>query len=331
MVMAMNTQQTLGDIEYAAKKRRTRKEIFLEKMEGLVPWREIIELIEPVYPKTTKRGGRPPVGVEKMLRMLLVQSWFNLSDEATEDAVTEIQSIRRFVGVNLMSENAPDATTLLKFRHLLEQKGLFAGIFSTVNQLLVKNGLCISKGTIVDATIISAPTSTKNASHERDPEMHSTKKGNQWYFGMKAHAGVDEESGVAHSLTATAANAHDITEAHNLIRDDDERVRGDAGYLGMEKREEIMEKHKEGREYIANLRPGKVRGLPEDDPVRAAEKAKSSIRSKVERVFWFVKQQFGYRATRYRGLSKNLARLQLLLASANLLIALERGVTRPST
>jgi IS5 family transposase len=263
--------------------------------------------------------------------MLLVSSWFNLSDEGCEDAVTENQVIRRFVRVNLSHEDAPDATTLLKFRHLLEKHGIFEEIFETINRLLVTNGLILSKGTIVDASIISAPSSTKNADNARDPEMRSAKKGNQWYFGMKAHIGVDEETGIIHTVTVTPANEHDITEAHRLIRKGDEVVRGDAGYLGIQNREEIIDiTHPENEperpiSFEINKRISTVRKMTEGSTERVAEYVKSNIRAKVERPFLFAKNLFGYRKTRYRGLAKNYTRLLLLFAGANLIIASEQG------
>jgi IS5 family transposase len=217
---------------------------------------------------------------------------------------------------------------LLTFRHLLEDNQLFEQIFEAVNSLLVKNGLTMSKGTIVDATIIEAPSSTKNKDKARDNEMHSTKKGAQWHFGMKAHIGVDEETGLVHTVTTTAANAHDITEAHKLIRETYDVVRGDAGFVGLEKRDEIKELNKSRKDenkpqlqFEINLRPGKVKSLPSDDAVKLIEHAKSVIRAKVEHGFLFIKHIFGYRKTRYKGLAKNAHRLYLLFASANMIIA----------
>jgi IS5 family transposase len=299
--------------------------VFLDRMEGLVPWGAIVEIIEPIYPKANPKGGRPPIGIEKMLRMLLVSHWFNLSDEGCEDAVTENQTIRRFVRVNLSHQNAPDATTLLKFRHLLESNGIYEQIFETINRLLIANGLTVSKGSIVDAAIITAPSSTKNADNARDPEMHATKKGNQWFFGMKAHIGVDEETGITHTLITTGANTHDITVAHRLIRGRDEVVRGDAGYVGLHKRPEIERIGRIGMTFEISKRIGTVRNMVEGSPERIAEYFKASIRAKVERAFLFIKNTFGYRKTRYRGLSKNRSRLFVLLASTNLLIAAEQG------
>jgi IS5 family transposase len=323
--MGMVKQQSFSDIEYAGKKRKTRKEIFLARMEKLVPWRDLASMIEPIYPKSGAKGGRPTRGIEVMLRMFFVSCWYNLSDEGAEDAVTENQTIRNFVGINLLVENAPDATTLLRFRHLLEENHIAEQVFSFVNEILETNGLAVSNGTIEDATIIEAPSSTKNKDKARDPEMRQTKKGNQWYFGMKTHIGVDSKTGITHTVTSTAANQHDITEAHNLIRDTDEVIHGDSGYLGIEKRPEIAALERPDMKFEINMRRGKVRHLPENDPIRIKERAKSSIRAKVERPFLFVKNQFGYRKTRYRGLAKNHARLLILFASANLIIASEQG------
>jgi IS5 family transposase len=321
--MSMKRQQTLGDMEYNSKKRKTRKEVFLERMEALLPWKLLISTIEPVYYKTGPKGGRPAIGIEMMLRMLLISAWFNLSDEATEDAVTENQTIRHFVGVDLSRQSAPDATTLQQFRALLLAHGIFEKLFAAINKRLEAEGMMISTGTIVDATIIEAPTSTKNEKKERDPEMHSTKKGNQWHFGMKAHIGVDEETGIVHTVTTTAANVADVAEAHELLRDKDSVLRGDAGYIGVEKRPEIIALGRPERIYEINMRRGKLRHLPEDDPARLFERANSSIRAKVERPFLFVKRIFGYCKVRYRGLAKNRARLLLLFATTNLLLARE--------
>jgi IS5 family transposase len=321
----MVTQQSFSDIEYTNKKRKTRKEIFLDRMEKLIPWSTLVSLIEPIYPKVGPKGGRPPIGIEKMLRMLLIACWFNLSDEGVEDAVTENQTIRRFVGVNLSAENAPDSTTLLQFRHLLEKHDIFERIFETVNERLAANGLTMSKGTIMDATIIEAPTSTKNSRKSRDPEMHSTRKGTQWHFGMKSHIGVDDETGIVHTITVTPANEHDIAQAQNLIREGDEVIRGDSGYIGLNKRSEIIGTGKDSLDFQIILRPGKTRNLPEDNELRIAERLKSSIRAKVERAFLFVKNIFGYKKVRYRGLAKNQDRLFILFASVNLLVAAEQG------
>ena len=225
-------QQTFSDIEYANRKRVTKREAFLNMMDEIIPWAEWVELIRPFYPKGEQ--GRPPRGIELMLRMYLLQVWFNLSDEMVEDSIYDSYAMRRFVGLDFFEKQVPDATTLLKFRHLLEKHQIGEQIFKAINGFLEVNGCMMRGGTILDATILSAPSSTKNASGERDPEMHSTKKGNQWYFGMKAHIGVDAGSGYTHTLEVTAANEHDVTKASELIRQDDEVVYGDAGYHGIE-------------------------------------------------------------------------------------------------
>jgi IS5 family transposase len=291
-------------------------------MDEIIPWEEWVELIRPFYPKGEQ--GRPTRGIELMLRMYLLQVWFNLSDEMTEDSIYDSYAMRSFVRVNFLEEQAPDATTLLKFRHLLEEHEIGKKIFEAINGLLEKNGCMMRGGTIVDATILSAPSSTKNASGKRDPEMHSTKKGNQWYFGMKAHIGVDAGSGYTHTVKVTAANEHDVTQLSELIRADDEVVYGDAGYQGIEKREEIRTDSRKSRiEYRINERAGKVKRLKEGiarEVERGRERRKSAVRSKVEHPFRIVKGIFGYRKVVYRGLKKNLQRVQMLFGSANLLM-----------
>jgi len=318
----MKYQQTFSDIEYANRKRVTKRESFLNMMDTIIPWAEWVELIRPFYPKGEQ--GRPPRGIELMLRMYLLQVWFNLSDEMVEDSIYDSYAMRSFAGLDFFEKQVPDATTLLKFRHLLEKHQIGEQIFKAINGFLEANGCMMRGGTIVDATILNAPSSTKNASGERDPEMHSTKKGNQWYFGMKAHIGVDAGSGYTHTLEVTAANEHDVTKASELIRQDDEVVYGDAGYHGIEKREEIMnDPQKSEIDYRINERAGKVKRLPEG-PCREfeqeLERRKSSVRSKVEHPFRIVKMLFGYKKVVYRGLSKNLNRLQVLFGSANLLM-----------
>ena len=326
----MSGQRSFSDLEYANRKRITKRESFLKMMDEIIPWSEWIELIRPFYPKGDR--GRPPRGIEVMLRMYLVQSWFNLSDAMVEDAIYDSYAIRSFMGLNFHDEQAPDATTLLKFRRLLEEQELGKKMFEAIGQLLESKGCMMRGGTIVDATIIQAPSSTKNASGERDEEMHQTKKGNQWYFGMKAHIGVDAGSGYTHTLTVTPANAHDITQASELIREDDETVYGDAGFIGIEKRAEIMSDEKKSRiEYRINRRPGTLSRQYQGyalEMEKMEERRKSSVRSKVEHPFRIVKVLFGYRKTVYRGLSKNLNRLYTLFGSANLLMWCWAG--RPS-
>ena len=318
----MPGQSSFSDLEYANRKRITKRESFLKMMDEIIPWSEWIELIRPFYPKGDR--GRPPRGIEVMLRMYLVQSWFNLSDAMVEDAIYDSYAIRSFMGLNFHDEQAPDATTLLKFRRLLEEQELGKKMFESIGQLLESKGCMMRGGTIVDATIIQAPSSTKNASGERDEEMRQTKKGNQWYFGMKAHIGVDAGSGYTHTVTVTPANAHDITQASELIREDDETVYGDAGFIGIEKRPEIMSDEKKSRiEYRINRRPGTLSRQYQSyalEMERMEERRKSSVRSKVEHPFRIVKVLFGYRKTVYRGLLKNLNRLYTLFGSANLLM-----------
>lgn len=323
----MNRQRTFTDFEYASRKRTTRREEFLKVMESIIPWKDWVALIEPYYP--TGKRGRPPRGIEIMLRMYFLQIWFSLSDEMVEDSIYDSYAMRTFLGVDFGDAQAPDATTLLKFRHLLEKHELTKKLFDDLSSRLESHGCMMRGGSIVDATIIQAPSSTKNATGERDPEMHSTKKGNQYYFGMKAHIGVDAGSGYVHTVTATAANAHDITEASKLIRPDDETVYGDSGYTGLEKRPEISEDaQKSSIDYRLNQRPGQLRqhtGNAGNEWDRSIERMKSSVRSKVEHPFHLVKRIFGYSKVVYRGLSKNLNRLYMLFASANLWMCARSG------
>jgi len=323
-------QQTFSDMEYKGRPRQTRKETFLEQMEAIIPWTEWVKVIEPFYyPDRTR--GRKPLGLEKMLRMYLLQCWFNLSDEGVEDAIYDSYAMRKFMGLNFMTEKVPDATTLLHFRHMLEESRAGAAMFEAINGVLEANGLIMHGGTIVDATIISAPSSTKNQDKARDPEMHQTKKGNEWHFGMKAHVGVDAGTGYVTRVTATPANVHDIAETKNLIRPDDTVVYGDSGYLGIEKREEIAsDEHLSGIDYRINRRPGKAyRKFADNGQAweKAIERQKSAVRSKVEHTFRFVKVQCGFRKTVYRGIQKNLNRLQVLFASANLYVCARAGRT----
>ena len=208
-------QISFSQVEYAGKKRTTRREVFLAEMEQVMPWSEVLGVIEPHYPKGKR--GRPPVGLERMLRVYLVQQWYNLSDEGAEDEITDSQALRGFVGIDLSRESAPDATTLLQFRHLLEKHELTKKVFEAINGKLSAAGLMMREGTIADATILAAPPSVKNEAQARDPEMHQTKKGNQWYFGMKAHIGVDAESGLVHTVVGTAANVADVTQTGEVL------------------------------------------------------------------------------------------------------------------
>ena len=256
------TQMTFSDIEYSNRKRKTKREQFLDMMDAIIPWNQWINIIQPYYP--SGKRGRPTRGIETMLRMYLMQNWFNLSDEAIEDAVYDSYAMRTFMHIDFTEQQVPDATTLLKFRHLLEEHQLGEKIFADVTERLNAVGLIMHGGTIVDATIIASTPSTKNKEKKRDPEMHQTKKGNQWYHGMKVHAGVDAGTGYIHTITGTAANVHDIEEAHNLIREDDHVVYGDSGYLGIEKHDEIKnDLHLRDIELRINRRPSSIK-MPYD-------------------------------------------------------------------
>ena len=323
-------QQTLSDIEYSNRKRKTKREEFLESMDRIIPWDHWINLIREHYP--SGKRGRPPRGIETMLRMYLMQNWFNLSDVGIEDAIYDSYAMKHFLKLHFSGEQTPDATTLLHFRHLLEKHDIARKIFDDVKQRLDASGLIMHGGTIVDATIIHAPSSTKNATKSRDPEMHATKKGNQWYFGMKIHSGADAGTGYVHTITATAANVHDIVKAHALIREDDHTVYGDSGYLGVEKRTEIRERSElSDVDYRIAQRPSQNRMTKEYKGTnwdRQIEHAKASVRSKVEHPFLIVKRLFHAGKTRYRGLRKNLLQYYLLFASANLVMCLRAGRQR---
>jgi Transposase and inactivated derivatives, IS5 family len=323
----MNRQKSFTDFEYASRRKTTRREEFLKTMDAIIPWQEWVELIRPYYP--TGHRGRPPIGIEIMLRMYFLQIWFSLSDELVEDSIYDSYAMRSFLGIEFGENQAPDATTLLKFRHLIEKNDLAKNLFDDLSQRLESHGCIMRGGSIIDATIIQAPSSTKNSNGERDPEMHQTKKGNTYYFGMKAHIGVDAGSGYIHTITATAANAHDVTEGAKLIRKDDEVVYGDSGYTGLEKRPEVRDDEQKSKiDFRTNMRPGKLRrhkGNAGNDWDRFIEQRKSSVRCKVEHAFRLVKVFFGYRKTAYRGIAKNLNRLYMLFASANLLMCAQSG------
>jgi IS5 family transposase len=321
----MLPQSSFATAEFLGKKKVTRRERFLAEMERIVPWARLVAVVAPHYP--SGRRGRPPIGIERMLRVYFLQQWYGLADEALEDAIYDSQSMRIFVGIDLSVESVPDATTLLKFRHLLEEHELTKQIFEEVAALLSERQLLMREGTIVDATIIEAAPSTKNRQKQRDPEMHQTKKGNEWHFGMKAHIGVDMESGLVHTVTATAANVADIAQTHALLHGEEKAVFADAGYIGVEKREEISGKHPEIEFYVAGKRT-KIKAMAEGplkEAIQALEKAKAQVRSLVEHPFHILKNLFQYRKARYRGLEKNLAQLQTLFALANLFIS-KRGL-----
>ncbi|WP_444927921.1 IS5 family transposase [Microbulbifer sp. TRSA002] len=307
-------QVTFAEAEYKLKRRITRREKFLSQMEALIPWQRLVAQITTCYPQGKR--GRQPYPLSVMLRIHCMQLFYNLSDPAMEDALYEIESMRSFAGLTL-SGPIPDETTILNFRHLLELNQLGTALFDEINKHLAENGMVLREGTIVDATIISAPTSTKNKKKERDPEMHQTKKGNQWHFGMKMHIGVDDVLGVIHSIDTTAANSHDVTTTERVLHGEEKRIWGDSGYIGAEKREELKER--EADWYIA-MKPSKLRTLPGRDALRKAEKIKAQIRAKVEHPFRYIKRVFGYDKVRYRGLVKNTERLCLLAGFTNLLI-----------
>jgi IS5 family transposase len=307
-------QKTFSDLEFEHKKKRTRREQFLERMDGLIPWRRLEKKIRRHYPKAGR--GRRPYPLSVMLRIHCVQLFYNMSDPAMEDMLYEIESVRRFAGLKLAGP-IPDETTILNFRHLLEKHGLGKKLFEEINRHLADQDLMLKEGTVIDASIVSAPSSTKNKKRERDPEMHQTKKGNEWFFGMKMHIGVDEKLGLVHSLATSAANVHDIAAADQLLHGKEKAVWADAGYQGIGKREEHEDR--KVRWHVA-MKPGKRSQLDPDGKEAKKEKAKASIRAKVEHPFLYVKRVFGYSKIRYRGLAKNTERLSLLLGFANLLI-----------
>ena len=320
-------QQTFSDIEYSHRRKKTKREEFLEAMDQTIPWQHWIDLIKEHYP--SGKRGRPPRGIETMLRMYLMQNWFNLSDAAIEDAIYDSYAMRDFMHIDFFTEQVPDSTTLLKFRHLLEKHKIGEQIFADVNARLEKAGLIMHGGTIVDATIIAAPSSTKNKEGKRDEEMHQTKKGNQWYFGMKVHAGVDAGSGYVHTITGTAASVHDVNETENLIREDDEVVYGDSGYLNAAKHmENAAAERIASIDFRINVRPSSIKmpkdynGIRWDEDI---ENRKSSTRCKVEHPFLIVKRQFGYCKTAYKGLAKNMNRFNILFACANLVMCIRAG------
>ena len=313
-------QSSFSEAEFAGKKRQTRRERFLGEIEAITPWPALVAALLPYYPKGDGRG-RPPIGLERMLRMYIVQQCLGLSDEGIEDAIYDSQSIRGFVGIDLTHESAPDATTLLKFRRLLEQHDLTRRIFNEINGHLANKGLIMREGTIVDATLIAAPPSTKNRDGERDPEMHQSKKGNDWHFGMKAHVGVDMSTGLVHTVVGTAGNVADVTQAHALLHGGEKVVLGDAGYQGVAKRPENVGK---AIEWCTAMRPSLRKALQASAPgcaLEQFEQVKASLRAKVEHCFHVVKCLFKHRKTRYRGLDKNNAQLLSLFGLANLVLA----------
>ncbi len=309
--LAVAADQGAGFEQY---RRATKRDVFLATMNEIVPWQALCEVIEPHYPKAG--NGRPPVGLERMLRMYFVQHWFNLADQACEEALLDSTALRRFVGIDLGRERVPDGTTLLKFRRMLEKHQLGEKLFAAVGQVLQARGLKVGKGTIVDATIIGAPSSTKNADKARDPEMHQTRKGQQWYFGMKMHIGVDSRTGLAHSAVITAANVHDKHPLPDLLHGDEQRVYGDSAYASQKAL--IQSKAAQARDFTNQRvrRNGEV-----DEAQRAKNRSKSKVRARVEHVFAVVKRLWGFTKVRYRGLAKNATRSFVALGLANIYLA----------
>ncbi|PZO50970.1 MAG: IS5 family transposase [Alphaproteobacteria bacterium] len=307
-------QMTFAAMGFGRYAKTTRKAAFLAEMERVVPWGRLCALIEPHYPKAG--NGRPPIGLERMLRIYFLQQWFNLSDPAAEEALYDSAAMSAFVGIDLGSAPAPDETTICRFRHLLEQHDLGRRLFEEVHVHLEKNGLKVAKGTIVDATIIHAPSSTKNKDQARDPEMHQTKKGNQWYFGMKAHIGVDSKTKIIHSVVATAANVADSQVLGDLLHGDETRVWGDQAYRGQG---DVIREHAPNAQDFTNRRYRQNGVIDEAEKLR--NRTKSRVRAKVEHAFGVIKGVFGFTKVRYRGLEKNAHRLFVTCALANIFMA----------
>lgn len=312
-------QQTLAlaadhNSSFEQYRRPTKRDVFLATMEQVVPWAQLCTVIEPFYPKAG--NGRPPIGLERMLRMYFVQHWFNLADEACEEALLDSTALRRFVGIDLGRERVPDGTTLLKFRRLLEKHQLGQALFAKVGEVLQAQGMKVGTGTIVDATIIAAPSSTKNADRQRDPEMHQTRKGQQWHFGMKLHIGVDSQSGLAHSAMVTAANVHDKHPLPDLLHGQEQRVYGDSAYASQKA---LIESKAPKAKDFTNQRVRK--GGQVDETERRKNRRKSKVRARVEHVFAVVKRLWGFTKVRYRGLRKNATRAFVALGLANIYLA----------
>ncbi|WP_066343664.1 IS5 family transposase, partial [Azohydromonas lata] len=295
-------------------RRPTRRDVFLATMEEIMPWPQLCAVIEPHYPKAG--NGRPPIGLQRMLRMYFVQHWFNLADDACEEALLDSTALRRLVGIDLGCERVPDGTTLLKFRRLLERHRLGEQLFAAVGQVLQARGLKLGTGTIVDATIIGAPSSTKNADKARDPEMHQTRKGQQWFFGMKLHIGVDSRTGLAHRAVVTAANVHDKHPLPQLLHGNERRVYGDSAYASQKA---LIQAGAPQAKDFTNQRVR--RGAEIDEAQRSKNRNKSKVRARVEHVFAVVKRLWGFSKARYRGLAKNATRSFVALGLANIYLA----------
>ena len=302
---------TFASLAYDSKKKKTRREKFLQEMDKVIPWKDLIQVIEKYYPKAG--NGRQPMPLERMLRIYFMQQWYALSDPAMEDALYDIESMRRFAGIDIATDMVPDETTILHFRHLLEKHELTEKIFGKTQKYLTEKGLLLREGTIVDATIINAPSSTKNREKKRDGEMKQTKKGNQWYFGMKAHVGTDTGKGLVHSVVVTDAAVHDSKVMDKLLHGEEKAVYGDKAYAGEERKKEY-----EGRgiEWCVKRKANRGQELTEED--REYNHRQGKIRAKVEHVFQVVKHIFQHRKVRYKGLKKNLAQVFSLFALANI-------------
>ena len=324
-------QMGFADIEYSNRKRKTKRDEFLEIMDHVIDWKDWTNLIMPYYPNGKR--GRPTRGAETMLRMYLLQNWFTLSDEGVEDAIYDSYAFRKFMGINFMDEQAPDATTLCKFRKLLDENGITKMFFYNVKHFLDKHGKIMHGGSIVDATIVDAPTSTKNVEKKRDPEMHQTKKGNQWYFGERLHAGVDAGTGYIHTCEVTAANVSERDTALRLIREDDEVVYGDSAYSNMHLREDVQnDPHLSKIDWRTNVKKPYRKNKWNLDGMgmywhKYFQRQKSRVRCKVEYAFLIIKKIFGYRKVRYRGLHKNQTQAHMLCALANLFMLAQSGKT----
>lgn len=321
----MANQVSFTDMEYNGRKRKTKREEFLDIMNEIIPWDEWVKLVEPYSPVSGKRGCQPKA-IETMLRMLLLQSWFNLSDEGVEDTIYDSYAMKRFMGLDFVKEQVPDATTLCRFRKRLTENGIQQKIFESIRRFMDEHGKIMHGGTIVDATIIEAPTSTKNARHERDPEMHSVKKNTKWYFGMRVGIGVDAGTGYVHHITGYAANKAEVKASPELLREDDTVVYGDVAYLGMEQYVQDGVK----RDYRICRNMGVYRRFRKGDLSYNLEKQmvelpKRRVRQKVEYVFHIVKDIFRWRKARYKGIRKNIAYANILFASANLYMCAKAG------
>ncbi|MBK7120398.1 MAG: IS5 family transposase [Comamonadaceae bacterium] len=317
-------QMSLASTGFELVTKRTRKREFLDEMDLVIPWSELLALIAPHAP--AGKTGRPPFATEVMLRIHLLQQFFGHSDPAMEEALHDIPLYREFARLDAGITRLPDESTILRFRHLLEEHQLAQQILATVNAGLIERGLMLKTGTVVDATLIAAPSSTKNDKGQRDPEMHQTKKGNQWHFGMKAHIGVDADSGLVHTVTTTPANAHDITQAAALLHGQNKEVFADSGYRGVHKREEVQTQHPHVNWHIAMM-PGQRRGWTRTGPSTrsgATGEDQASIRAKVEHPFRVIKCQFGHRKVRYKGLAKNTSQLLVMFALSNLWMVRKR-------